>query len=103
MACAVVVGADGAILSQTGEFDNPALNELLSAIVGPYGNAKTTIDSLAGQLLPRIWAQGDAYAFLHKPSNDLMFVIVGLGRLDSLSQYQKSKAVDESIKLAMRD
>ena len=62
--CAIAVSRDGHVLARRGSHNDPAIGTLLSSLIGPYGDAKTTFDSLAGQVLPRMFGQGDAFASL---------------------------------------
>src|SRR5687768_7143410 len=62
----MVVAADGATLSSVGDPSQAGCENLMSALVGPYGDARATFDSLEGQLLPRMWMQGGSFAFVDK-------------------------------------
>lgn len=94
---AVVVGSDGEVMAKRGKLRHSSTADLLSALIGPQGDAKTTFESLHGQPLPRIFSQGDDFAFVHLPISNVMVVTRGKGDNDAVFLYEKSKAVDAAI------
>jgi hypothetical protein len=48
----LVVAAGGSTLSLVGDPREAQCDGLMSALVGPYGDARVTFDPLDGQLLP---------------------------------------------------
>jgi hypothetical protein len=77
---ALVVTPDGATLSSTGDPTDAAYASLLSALIGPYGNAKTTFDSLAGEPLAKMLGQGEHIAVVDRLSPDAMVIFLGRSR-----------------------
>jgi len=97
MLCALAYNSEGTILAEAGNLNDEKLGDLISALIGPYGDVKNTFASLEGQLLPRIWGQGDTYAYIHKPKDDLMVITFGSGKIDTKSNYRKSKEIDTDL------
>jgi hypothetical protein len=56
----LVVASDGETLSRVGDIREADCEGLMSALIGPFGDARVTFDSLDGQFLPRVWNQGRA-------------------------------------------
>jgi hypothetical protein len=92
----VVVAADGSMLARVGDPGSVGCDTLLSALIGPYGNARVTFESLEGQLLPQMTAQGISFAFIDKASPDVMVIVFGTG-LSAVDQYHLSKRVSAAI------
>jgi hypothetical protein len=95
--CGAVISESGVIAARVDDFAAFGSGGLVSALLGPYGDAKTTFDSLVAQVLPRIWAQGTEFAFVDKPSAGIAVVVFGRSNEDALTQYELSKAVGRSI------
>ena len=93
----LVVAADGSTLSLVGDPREVQCEGLMPALVGPYGDARVTFDSLDGQLLPRMWGQGESFAFVDKPSPEFMVIVFGRG-ISAVEQYHLSKRVSASIR-----
>ena len=70
--CAVVVNSEGTIQDRVGSFAELKGYGLLEALIGPYGDPKVTFDSLEGRILPRMWVQGELFAFVCKPKVDII-------------------------------
>jgi hypothetical protein len=92
----MVVAADGSTIAQVGHPGSVGCDGLMSALVGPYGDARVTFESLDGQLLPRMWAQGDSFAIVDKPSAAFMVIVFGRG-ISAIEQYHLSKRVSAAI------
>jgi hypothetical protein len=98
LSCGAVIAASGEVVAQEGDFGAFASAGLVSALLGPYGSAKATFDSLEGRLLPRMWRQGEEFAFVDKPTAELAVVVFGRGR-DYVSELLAlSKQVGRSIR-----
>jgi hypothetical protein len=95
--CAVVVEANGEMIHSVGANDNPAIGGVYSAILGPYGDAQNSFNSLEGMLLPQITSQGGAFSISSKPTSDLMVVSFGITTLGAREMYEFSKAVDADV------
>ena len=93
----IVINSNGETLYKYGNSDSKEINTLLSCLVGPNGNPKGTFDSLDGQILPRMWSQGNAYSFIHKPSPDFMVIFFSYGQLKVLEKASKSRLIDDEI------
>lgn len=96
LAAGLVVASDGSTLAQVGDPSSAGCQTLMSALVGPYGDARTTFDSLEGRILPTILGQGDSFAFVDKPSSDFMVIVFGRGG-SVRAQYDLSKRVSTTI------
>ena len=97
LSAGLVVGSDGSTLSRVGDPREAECDGLMSALVGPYGDGRVTFDSLDGQPLPRMWGQGESFAFVDKPSADFMVIVFGRG-VSGVEQYHLSKRVSVAIR-----
>jgi hypothetical protein len=97
LAAGLVVASDGSTLAQVGDATAAGCEWLLSALIGPYGDARTTFDSLDGQVLPRTWGQGDRFAVVDKPSPTLMVIVLGRG-VSGLEQNRLAERVSATIR-----
>src|SRR5262245_11004993 len=77
LSCGAVISSSGDVIAREGDFDAFASAGLVSGQLGPNGSAKATFDYLEGQLLPRIWRQGEEFAFIDKPAPDFAVVVFG--------------------------
>ena len=94
----LLVSAAGQVLLECG--DRALVTEdsgLLESLIGPRGDARTTFDSLEGQILPRIWGQGEVFAFLCKPRPDLLVIVFGRSNLPVADRYRLSKIVGAAV------
>ena len=98
--CGATIDATGKVAAKAGDFIAFASGGLVSALLGPYGSARETLVSLADQSLPRMWNQGDEYAFADLATEELAVVVFGRGMLSAPERWAKSKAVSASIRLA---
>lgn len=92
-----VVAVDGTTLAQVGDPAATGAGPLSATLLGSYGDARTTFESLEGRILPRIWAQGDLFAFVDRPTPGLMVIVFGRG-VPSAEQYDLSQRVAASIR-----
>lgn len=88
----VVVAPDGSILAQAGDLAKRESADLVSAELGPYGDARATFESLEIQNLPRVSGHGEWFAIKHKPAADFIVIFFGKG-LSSVALYHLSKRV----------
>src|SRR5438270_394558 len=95
-AAGVVVASDGSILAQVGDLATKGYADLVSAVLGPYGDARATFESLEGQILPRMSTQGEWFAIIDKPGASFMVVFFGKG-LSGVALYHLSKRVSTAI------
>jgi hypothetical protein len=98
LVCGAVISSDGDIPSRAGDFAALETQGLPSAPLGPYGSAQATFASIEGQLLPRIWAQGRAFAFVDRVDIHLAAVVFAQGWQDVVEQFRLSKRVSHSIR-----
>jgi hypothetical protein len=77
LACGAVIDEFGEILSRVGDFASYPAQSLVSSALGPSGTPKETYASLEGQPLPQIWADGDYFAFIDRPTPGIAFVLFG--------------------------
>ena len=96
--CGAVIAATGDVLVRVGDFAAFESDGLVPTLLGPYGSAEATFDSVQGdeRLLPRMWAQDDEFAFVDR-ANELVIVVFGREGGDARAQYDLSKAVRRSI------
>jgi hypothetical protein len=97
--CGATIDATGKVAAEAGDFIAFASDGLVSTLLGPYGSARETLASLEGQLLPRMWSQGDEYAIVDLATEELAVVVFGRGRLSAPERWAMSKAVSASIRL----
>ena len=96
LACGALVAASGEVVAQVGDFDAFGSVGLVAALLGNGGASKAMFDSLEGQRLPRIWAQGHEFAFVDKATEQV--AVVAFGRnADARRKYELSKAFGQSI------
>ena len=96
LACGALVTASGEIVARVGDFDAFGSAGLVAALLGNGGASKAMFDSLRGQRLPRIWAQGNEFALVDKPAEEIAVVAFGCD-VDASRQYELSKAFGQSI------
>lgn len=96
--CGAVIAATGDVVVRAGDFAAFGSDGLVSALLGPYGSAEATFRGVQeGQRsLPRMWSQGDEFAFADR-ADELVIVVFGRGGSDVRAQYELSKAVGRSI------
>ena len=97
LVCGAVITAEGDVLMRVGDFDRLSCSGLASALLGPYGSAESTFSFLDGQMLPKVWCQGQDYAFLDKPCPDLAVIVFGTDGGGAVDQFRISKRVGSSI------
>jgi hypothetical protein len=97
LVCGAFFSADGIVGPRVGDFEKLQTKGLASALLGPYGSARATFESLDGQLLPKMWAQGQVFAFMDKVGEDLAVVVFGQGEQNAIEQYRLSKHVGQTI------
>lgn len=95
--CGALVDASGEVIVRSGAFESLQDVGLVSSLLGPDGSAKATFDSLEGQLLPQIYAQGENFALVDKVHRDLLIVLFGRGGGDAVAQYHLSKVVSATV------
>jgi hypothetical protein len=95
--CGAVLDASGDILLRMGDFGALENTGLPSALLGPYGSPKATVDSLEGQLLPQISSQGDDFAIIDKPRADTVVVFFGRGRRGPIDQFKLARDVATTV------
>jgi hypothetical protein len=97
LVCGAVISSDGQVLVRVGDYGTLRYGGLASALLGPLGSAKATFEALDGQVLPKLWAQGEVFAFLDKHGPELAVVVFSQGTRDVLEQRRLSKRVGETI------
>lgn len=97
LVCGAIISAEGQILLRIGDYSTLEASGLASTLLGPYGSARATFDSLEGQLLPQIWAQGRVFAFADRWSTNLAVSVFGQSPLDAVEQCNLSQRVSQSI------
>jgi hypothetical protein len=78
--CAAVIAAPGLVAARIGDFAAVGSPGLVSSLLGPDGSPAATLGGLAGQELPQLWEEGDAFAFIDQPAPDLAVVVFGRGQ-----------------------
>jgi hypothetical protein len=78
LACGAVIDEFGQVLSRAGDFESYPAPGLVSSALGPSGTPQATWASLDGQPLPQIWADGECFAFIDRPTPTLAFVLFGV-------------------------
>ena len=97
MIATVAINSDGSLLEVSSGFNEWEKPSIVSALLGPYGNAKNTFDSLEGMILPQIHSQGEYYAFIHLPKPNIAVIVFGKGKAKVKEQYALSKEVNETV------
>ena len=97
--CGAIFAPSGAVLARIGDFDAYGGKGLVSSIVGSYGSPENIHSYLKGKILPQILGQGHWFAFLDKPSEDILVAVFGPSRdkFEVLQQYDLSKAISRTI------
>jgi hypothetical protein len=75
LACAAAIDRNGNVIARAGDFETSAIQPLVSAMLGPYGNPRSTFGSLEGQILPQVFSQDDALAIVDKPLEDCAVIL----------------------------
>jgi hypothetical protein len=98
--CRAAVDATGRVVARAGDFSAFASAGLVQALLGTEAAAKTTFDSLPGQLLPCIWGQGEEFAFVDSPVPDLAVIVFGRRRGTVEQRFALSRSVGRSLRSA---
>jgi hypothetical protein len=78
LSCGAVIDEFGEVLARGGDFDTYPEPSLVSSALGPRGTPRATFASLDGQPLPQIWAEGECFAFIDRPTPGIAFVLFGV-------------------------
>ena len=114
LACGAVIDEFGEVLSRAGDFGSYPAQGLVSSALGPSGTPKETYTSLEGQPLPQIWADGEYFAFIDRPTPGLAFVLFGApapprrsflrplsGEREAFSLVERSRRVGRKLREAV--
>ncbi len=63
-----------------------------------YSNIETLKNNIAGQIMPRIWAQGNTKCIMSKPNEEQIIVIFYDKCLDAKDNYFYAKQIDMQLK-----
>jgi len=107
--CATAIDEFGHCLFRIGPFQSFPAPSLVSALLGPLGDPRSTYSSLEGQLLPQVWSQGSAFAFADRPVPGVAVILFGTPRsslrrfLSERSASQRARALyDHSQRVGRR-
>ncbi|MGA7992757.1 MAG: hypothetical protein WCC53_15080 [Thermoanaerobaculia bacterium] len=78
LSCGAVIDEFGEVLARAGNFETFPEPSLVSSALGPSGTPRATYASLDGQPLPQIWAEGQCFAFIDRPTPGVAFVLFGV-------------------------
>ena len=63
-----------------------------------FGNTDTLLESVEGQILPRIWTQGNTKCVVCKPNNELLIALFYENSMDAKENYFYAKELDSLLK-----
>ena len=63
-----------------------------------FGNTDTLLESVDGQILPRIWAQGNTKCVVCKPNKDQLIALFYENSMDAKENYFYAKELDSLLK-----
>ena len=96
--CGMVINIHGEQVATYGDFSAMTKNGLVTSLAGTPEDARATFNHTEGQILPAMWSQGCDFAFVDKPTNDLVVIVFGIGNDDAINCYWFSKEVSHSIR-----
>lgn len=76
--CGAVIDERGQVLIRGGDFEAYPAPGLVSSLLGPSGTPRETYARLDGQPLPQIWAEGECFALIDRPTAGIAFVLFGV-------------------------
>jgi hypothetical protein len=78
LSCGAVIDELGKVLIRGGDFESYPAPGLVSSLLGPSGTPRATYAGLDGQPLPQIWAEGESFAFIDRPTAGIAVVLFGV-------------------------
>ena len=63
-----------------------------------FGNTDTLLENVEGQILPRIWAQGNTKCVVCKPNNEQLIALFYENNMDAKENYFYAKELDSLLK-----
>jgi hypothetical protein len=76
--CGAVIDELGQVVTRAGDFESYPAPGLVSSLLGPSGTPRETFAGLDAQPLPQIWAEGECFAFIDRPTAGIAFVLFGV-------------------------
>ena len=109
LAFAAAIDSAGLRLAESGDQADCPAPELVSALLGPYGDSRETFGSVEGQILPRIWSQGAGMAYVDRPEPEVVVVFFDKASCPSFEdpvekvkwKWQRSREVASALRERM--
>lgn len=73
--------------------------DLVNSLFGDKNSIKALNDSLEGQLMPRIWGQGEVSCIVCKPVNNILVGLFFHDTREPIETYRFSKEMNKQIEL----
>ncbi len=78
LSCGAVIDELGRVLTRGGDFESYPAPGLVASLLGPSGTPRETYARLDGQPLPQVWAEGESFAFVDRPTAGIAVVLFGV-------------------------
>ena len=102
LSCGAVIDELGRVLIRGGNFESYPAPGLVSSLLGPSGTPHATYASLDGQPLPQIWAEGEYFAFIDRPTAGIAVVLFGVPARPRLAFLRRRSQEHEANSLLER-
>ena len=102
LSCGAVIDELGQVLIRGGDFESYPAPGLVSSLLGPTGTPRATYAGLDGQPLPQIWAEGESFAIVDRPTAGIALVLFGVPAPHRLAFFRPRSGEHEAHSLLER-
>lgn len=100
VALAVVADLQSGEVRFIGEQEAMGNTDLISTLFANRETIESVDRSLEGQVLPRVWNQGNVCCIVCKPANQTIVGLFATDELDTVQLYRWSREADQAIRAA---
>jgi hypothetical protein len=95
----VIANLDNGQVKMLGDKEKLSHIDLVSTLFGDENSIKALNDSLEGQLMPRVWGQGEVSCIVCKPVNNILVGLFFQDTREPIESYRFSKEMNKQIDL----